>query len=292
MESPAPPAPAALRLKNPPKLKDATLLLALTGWMDGGEVSTGTVKQIMGRREVQQIATIDPEEFYIYNFPGSMEISALFRPHVRYEDGMVKEFEMPANVFWADEMANLVFFVGKEPNLRWQTFADCIFSLIKTVGVSRIMFMGSFGGSVPHTREPRLFASVSHERLKDEVRKYVGRFTDYEGPGSFATMLLTDAKKHDVEMISFVAEIPGYLQGANPLSIELIAKRLALMLNQPIDGAALRETSNEWESQVSAAVAEDEELAQTIRKLEEEYDNELISSEGSQDDETQSKLAP
>src|SRR3954468_869575 len=83
------PAPAATIRRMPPQLKilqdpfpklnNATLLLALTGWMDGGEVSTGTVRQIMGRREVKQIARIDPDEFYIYNFPGSMEISALFR---------------------------------------------------------------------------------------------------------------------------------------------------------------------------------------------------------------------
>ena len=38
-------------------------------------------------------------------------------------------------------------------------------------------------------------------------------------------------------------------------------------------------TSNEWESQVTAAVEKDQDLADTIRKLEEQYDNELISAE-------------
>src|SRR5688572_2456332 len=123
--------PPELKLKrNPPRLENATLLLALTGWMDGGDVSTGSVRAIMGRREVRQIARIEPENFYIYNFPGSMEIAALFRPHVAYEEGVVTQFEFPANVFWADEAANLVFFVGKEPNLRWQAFADCLFALV------------------------------------------------------------------------------------------------------------------------------------------------------------------
>ena len=75
------------------------------------------------------------------------------------------QFEFPANVFWVDEAANLVFFVGKEPNLRWQSFADCIFFLAKKIGVSRIIFMGSFGGSVPHTREPRMYGSVSERGL-------------------------------------------------------------------------------------------------------------------------------
>src|SRR5687767_14728389 len=182
-------APPQLRLKpKPPVLENATLLLALTGWMDGGDVSSGSVRAIMGRREVRQIARIEPDDFYIYNFPGSMEIAALFRPHVKYEEGVVTDFDMPSNVFWADEAANLVFFVGKEPNLRWPTFAECIFTLVKMLGVKRIIFMGSFGGSVPHTREPRLFGSVSDESLRGLLSEHGLKPSEYEGPGSFATL--------------------------------------------------------------------------------------------------------
>src|SRR3954447_23144909 len=264
-----------------PKLQDATLLLALSGWMDGGDVSTGTVKQIMERRDVREIARINPDEFYLYNFPGSMEVVSLFRPQVKYEEGIVTQFDMPSNIFSVDEAANLVFFIGKEPNLRWQAFADCIFEMARAVGVSRIIFMGSFGGAVPHTRQPRLYGSVSHPRLKETLMQYGVRLSDYDGPGSFSTLLLAEAARHDIEMLSLVAEIPGYLQGVNPLSIEAIARRLARILKQPIDLDALRETSNEWEHQVSEAVEKDEKLAETIRKLEEEYDNQLIESEGS-----------
>src|SRR5436190_2080335 len=202
--------PPQLNVTNAPTLENATLLLALTGWMDGGEVSTGTVKQLMrGRSSVREIARIAPDDFYVYNFPGSMEVSALFRPHVKYDDGVVTEFEMPTNIFSVDESANLVFFVGKEPNLRWQTFADNLFALATSVGVTRIIFMGSFGGSVPHTREPRLYGSVSHPALRDVMQQYGVRLSDYEGPGSFATLLLRDAPKHNIEMLSLVAEIPG-----------------------------------------------------------------------------------
>ena len=275
------PTPPQLKFHAEPKLENATLLLALTGWMDGGDVSTGTVKTIMGRREVTRVATIDPEDFYIYNFPGSMEIAALFRPEVKYERGVVTSIEMPANVFWADPEQNLVFFVGKEPNLRWQTFGDCIFELVRKLGVTRILFMGSFGGSVPHTREPRLYGSVSDPKLRNLLKQYGLRPSDYEGPGSFASFLLHEAPKRDVEMISLVAEIPSYLQGTNPLSIEAIARRLAAILGQPIDLDVLREASNDWESRVTAAVEKDDELAETIRKLEEAYDNELIEAEGS-----------
>jgi proteasome assembly chaperone (PAC2) family protein len=73
-----------------------------------------------------------------------------------------------------------------------------------------------------------------------------------------------------------VAEIPGYLEGINPLSIEAISKRLARMLNLSIDLSDLREAGFEWESRVSKAVEKDQELAETIKKLEEAYDNQLI----------------
>jgi proteasome assembly chaperone (PAC2) family protein len=277
----APKKPTELKFKpKPPKLENATMLLALTGWMDGGDVSTGSVRAIMGRREVRQVARVEADSFYIYNFPGSMEVAALFRPHVKYDDGVVAELDMPANVCWADEASNLVFFVGKEPNLRWEAFADCIFALAKTLGVSRIIFMGSFGGSVPHTREPRMYGSVSEPRLRDLLKQHGLRGSDYEGPGSFATLLLRDARRHGIEMLSLVAEIPAYLDGTNPLSIEAISRRLARIIGQPLDLASMRETSNEWESRVTEAVGKDQKLAATIRKLEEEYDNELISQEG------------
>src|SRR5438128_767942 len=99
----APNHPAALKITDTPQLAGSTLLLALTGWMDGGDVSSGTVRQVMsGRKELIEVARIEPDEFYIYNFPGNMEISALFRPHVKYRDGVVKRFEMPTNIFACD----------------------------------------------------------------------------------------------------------------------------------------------------------------------------------------------
>ena len=77
-------------------------------------------------------------------------------------------------------------------------------------------------------------------------------------------------------MMSIAAEIPGYLQGMNPLSIEAVTRRLGAILNLPVDLPRLREASNAWEIEVSEAVAKDDELAATVRKREEQYDNELI----------------
>src|SRR3954451_6754512 len=269
-------ANSSLTPLDTPRLKNAPMLLELTGWLDGGLVSTGTVKHLMEGRELVEVARIEPAGFYIDNFPGSMEIAALFRPHVKYDHGLIESFEMTSNVFHADAAGNIAFFVGKEPNLNWPGFADCIFEVVKRLGVRRIIFMGSFGGSVPHTREPRLFGSVSERRLLPLLKQHGLRPSDYEGPASFASYLLWRSHREKVEMLSIAAEIPGYLEGQNPLSIEAVTRRLARIMGLHVDLAKLREASTDWEMRVTQEVEKNDEMAQTVRKLEEEYDNELI----------------
>jgi proteasome assembly chaperone (PAC2) family protein len=269
-----------LRVQHRPALDQATLVLAFTGWMDGGDVSSGTVQRLVDLLGAGPVAEIDPEPFYIYNFPGSMEIAALFRPRIKIADGLVESVEMPANTFYCHEPAKLVLFLGKEPNLRWRSFGDCVLELARRTGVRRVLFIGSFGGAVPHTREPRLYVTCSEARLLPEMERYALRRTAYDGPGSFSSYLLTRAPAAGLEMTSLVAEIPGYLQGRNPMSIEAVTRRLAKILKLPLDLGALRAESTEWELQVSGVVEKNEEMAQTVRKLEAAYDNELLKSEG------------
>lgn len=266
-------------LDKPPKLKDATLVLAFSGWMDGGDVSTGTVQRIVDSLEATPIAEIDPEPFYIYNMPGPMEVAALFRPRIEIEDGMITNIEMPDNRFYCDSNSDLIFFVGKEPNMRWRLFGECIFHLAQQFNVKRIVFVGSFGGTVPHTREPRLYITCSSEKLLKEMEPYGVRRSDYDGPGSFTSYLMSKAKTAGLEMVSLVAEIPGYLQGTNPLSIEATTRRLAKILGVRVDMDLMRNESTQWELGVTSAIEENEELAERVRELEREYDDELLEME-------------
>jgi proteasome assembly chaperone (PAC2) family protein len=265
-----------LKIHETPRLERATLVLAFTGWMDGGDVSTGTVRHVVHLLQAKPIAEIDPEPFYIYNLPGTMEIAAMFRPSVEIENGLVKKIELPSNTFYCYPPANLVLFLGKEPHLRWRTFGECIFRLANQLDVERILFVGSFGGPVPHTRLPRLYISCSKASLLAEMEEYGLRRSGYEGPGSFTTYLMTQAKTVGLDMVSWVVEVPGYLQGTNPASIEAVARRLARLLKLHLDLDPLRTASTDWELRVSQAVEEDEDLAATVRKLEEAYDNELL----------------
>jgi proteasome assembly chaperone (PAC2) family protein len=255
------------------------MILAFSGWMDGGDVSTGTVDWLVAALNAQKVGEILPDDFYIYNFPGSMEISSLFRPHTEIEDGLITTYRPPANVFFQDPENKLLLFTGKEPHFHWGRFSDCLFSLASQAGVSSIYFIGSVGGAVPHTRAPRLTSTVSDEPLKKKLEPYGVKFTFYEGPASFSTFLLTQARERGFEMASLVAEIPAYIEGGNPKCIEAVIRKLGAVLNVQFNLDSLRATTDAWEKRLNEALEEHQDLAEHILKLEADYDNEVFDTQ-------------
>jgi proteasome assembly chaperone (PAC2) family protein len=268
-----------LKMYKKPKLYNPRLIMGFSGWMDGGEVSTGTVKCLIDKLNAWKFAEIEPTGFYIYNFPGSMEITALFRPHAQIKNGIIESYEIPTNIFFCSEKDNLILFLGKEPNLNWEEFSECIFSICSEFGVEMIYFIGSVAGLVPHTREPRLFCSVSQAELKEKFQHYGVKFTNYEGPASIVTYLTANCGKRNIRMVSLVAAIPAYVQGGNPKCIEAVIRRITGMLDLEIDFADLMTMSDEFEKKLNDVVQEQPELESNIHKLEEDYDNEIFNNE-------------
>lgn len=268
-----------LKMYQCPTLRNPRLLLGFSGWMDGGEVSTGTVKSLIDKLDAERFAEIEPDGFYIYSFPGTMEITALFRPHTKISDGLIEAFDIPKNTFYVSEQSDLILFLGKEPCLQWEEFADCIFSVCEDFGVKIIYFIGSVAGLVPHTREPRLFCSVSDAGLVETFKHFGVNFTNYEGPASIVTYLTATCGRRDLSMVSLVATIPAYVQGNNPKCIEAVTKRLAGMLDLKVDLGDLTAVSEAFEKKLIDVIQEQPELAENIQKLEEDYDNEIFNSE-------------
>ena len=271
--------PDRLKIRARPKLRRGRMVLAFSGWMDGGNVSTGTVDWLAKSLDAYPAADIDPDGFYIYNFPGSMEISSLLRPHTRIEEGVIRAYDLPSNEFFCDDENELMLFSGREPNFNWNSFADCLFAFASQTGVSTLYFIGSVAGAVPHTREPRLRSTVSDEILKSTLEPYGVTFTEYEGPASFSTELMVQARARGVHMASLVAEIPVYIQGSNPKSIEAVLRKLAAILGLRIDLDRLRKATDAWEQRLGDVLENEQELSRFIRKLEHDYDNEVFDTQ-------------
>ncbi len=268
-----------LRIHETPDFREPRLILGFSGWMDGGDVSTGTLEVLVDKLEARPFADISPKGFYIYSFPGAMDLTALFRPHCRIRQGLVRTFEFPKNAFYGAAQHDIILFQGKEPNLNWEEYANCVFQLCAQFGVKMIYFIGSVSGLVPHTRDPHMLCSISDAELKPVFDQYGIRFSDYEGPASITTYLTTEAKQHGIDMVTLVATVPAYVQGSNPKCIDAVVRRVAGMLGVELHLDDLRAAADEFEKKLNEVVDEQPELAESIVKLEQDYDNDVFDNE-------------
>lgn len=268
-----------LHIPKPLTLKNTSMVIGLSGWMDGGNVSTGTIEYLRQALQAEQVGWIDPNGFFLYYMPGAMETAAMFRPHVQIEDGIIQAYNLPEAVFHHTLENNLILFQSREPNLGWREFSDCIFEMCRLCDVQRIIFIGSVAGVVPHTREPRVSCSVSNQNVKQWLSDLGVRFSSYSGPASFANCIMKGAMSRNIDMVSIVAEIPVYLQGYNPTCIEMAVKYVSRLLGIHIGLDSLRSLSDEFERRVSDLVKQEPELAARVTQLEEIYDKEIFESE-------------
>jgi len=80
-------------------------------------------------------------------------------------------------------------------------------------------------------------------------------------------------------MASLVAEIPAYIQGTNPKSVEAVVRKLAAILGLAVDVDDLREVTDAWEKRLHEVLDGERDLAKYIHKLETDYDNHVFDTQ-------------
>lgn len=255
------------------------LVIGLSGWMNSGDVSMGSIEWLINDLGATRTAAIAPDSFYIYNNNGEMEAFEEFRPHAHIEEGIVTAYHEPENVFFYDKANNLMLFLGKEPNINWNEFAECIIAVCKDYSIHEIYFVGSVAGLVPHTRQAKIICTLSDVRYRTDFAEHGFKFTNYTGPASFTTYLLTQCTKHDILMANLILTVPAYVHGDNPKCMEAAILNLKNILGLKVKLNKLRNLSDEFEKKLNEVIREMPDLAKSIGKLEEVFDKELINEE-------------
>jgi len=278
------------------------MVLGFTGWMDGGRVSTGTIEILADATGCRKSAEIDSAEFYVHNFPvgtlpisivtdgdkpvvqslNPMEQAAVFRPHTKITDGVVRELTFPRNDLLCSESAWLVLFTGEEPHIRWHTYADCLIEVVAEYGVREIFFIGSVASPIPHTRAPRVRSGISSDDLRQTRQRPDVGLSEYEGAASFVTYLLTLAAQKGIEMRTLVVEIPHYPFLQIPTYPASVVKAMSVLgdwlaLDFPLSD--LKQAQGAVAEQLDDIMEENGEFKDLVRRLEDAYDAEEAEEE-------------
>ncbi len=262
-----------LIIQDKPELIAPYIMIGLKGWLNAGEVSTGSIDYLRRKLGARSFASIEPTGFYIYQIPSS-PVEQTTRPLVRIKEGLVKKLDLPRNefFFWKSGAAHdLILFLGVEPNLDWPAYAQAIVDVARQFQASRIYSLGGIFDQVPHTRQTRIMATVSHPRLKDELKTFA-RFTDYEGPSSFNTMLLTIAREQGIEMAGISARTPLYIQDLNTKACYDLMKNVITLAGLDIDLSDLRVTGEALVEMMDKAFSQNATALEQLKKLEEQFD--------------------
>jgi len=259
-----------------PTLRCPYLVCGISGWVDGGECATGTVRYLMVKLGAKMFAEIPIERFHVLQVPGQVSL----RPDVRIEDGILKEHHFPENQFfyWVNPNADndLILFLGTEPNLNWEEYADAILSVVDEFKVTRVYLLGGVLDKTPHTREPNVSCVCSSNELRREMQKYGVQFSNYEGPGSFGTTLLYICQNKGIQSVSIMARATYYpefniLVSRNPKSIRAVVRRLNSLLHLSLDASDLDAQAREFEEKLGFMVSHNLDFQAYVTELEKDY---------------------
>ena len=141
------------------------LVVAFEGWNDAGEAATGAAKLLVERLGLVEIAAVDPELYFDYQFT---------RPTVVVGDDGVRRLDWPGAAIFGpsgeptsnDEERvtgpgadTLHALIGAEPARSWKGFAAELVDGALTADIEGIVLLGAMLADAPHTRPLSVFAS-------------------------------------------------------------------------------------------------------------------------------------
>lgn len=259
-----------------PVLREPKMVLALDGWVDGGEAATGSIRFLRRKLRPRKLAEIPPDRFHIYQVPGQMSL----RPYSRVVEGLVSEYRPPRNLFhyWQNPEAeqDLILFQGTEPHMHWDDYTEAILHLAQEFGVRRMYMLGGVLDKTPHTREPGISSVCSNAELRDELRAHGIEPLDYEGPGGIRTALVHRCQRLPLEMAVLHARVTYYPEfnlviTHNPKAIRALVRKLNRMLGLGLDLADLDRETTDFEARMSYFALQNREFRTYVEALEKEY---------------------
>jgi proteasome assembly chaperone (PAC2) family protein len=257
-----------INLERRPELERPILIAGFTGWNDAAEAASLAVSTIGQQFEAKRFGSFDSEEFFDYQTT---------RPQIKLIEGVTRTVEWPDNDLSATDASvealgnrGAVLLSGAEPNFRWRTFSGAVVDLARELDVRLVITIGALLADVPHSRPVSVAANAQDPSLVETLGLSASR---YEGPTGITGVLHRYCADEGLPSVSFWASVPHYLPSvpSAPAALALL-ENLSKLLDASFDTARLERTSEDYQRQVSAAVAQDSDLTSYVRMLEERYD--------------------
>jgi proteasome assembly chaperone (PAC2) family protein len=248
-----------------PELTDPILVAAFEGWNDAGDAASGAVEHLELVWDAQPITEIDPDEYYDFQ---------VNRPTISLVEGVSRRISWPTTRFSVCRPLgadfDLVIVRGIEPNMRWRLFCQELLAVIRDLNIQTVITLGALLSDTPHTR-PIQVTGTAYDA--ESAARYGLERSRYEGPTGIVGVLQDSCVASGIPALSFWAGVPHYVsQPPNPKATLALLHAVEEVLDLPVPLAELPQQADEWQKLVDEMAAEDDEVTEYIRNLEERDD--------------------
>lgn len=242
------------------------LVTAFDGWNDAGEAASSALTLLRERGSYETVHAVDPELYFDYQYT---------RPQVTTDADGRRALLWPETLLLRPTRSlrgtQLWLLTGVEPARAWQAFAAELIDVALAEDITGFVALGSMMSDVPHTRPISVFASTENEQLRATLQ--LDR-SSYEGPVGILSVLSAAAEDAGIPTASLWASVPHYVAGHTPSPKATLAllDRLEDLTGAPVPRGDLADEALAWEASIDAAAADDEEMTEYIRQLEQTRD--------------------
>jgi len=252
------------------------MIVAFTGWNDAAEGASGAVEHLLlawrDRDDdvlPQLIAEVDAEEFYDFQ---------VNRPQITIDDSSIRSIRWPGTQVFGLLVPmmkrDLIIVTGVEPSMRWKSFTSELLDLADDLEVSLVVTLGSLLADSPHTRPITVTGTSAHPNMANRLGVSVSK---YEGPTGILGIIQDGCARRGIDAISLWAAVPHYASNApSPKASLALITSLEDFLEISIPLGSLQSDSDEWEKSVDQLAAEDSDVAEYVKALEESKDAEEL----------------
>jgi proteasome assembly chaperone (PAC2) family protein len=246
-------------------LRSPVLIAAFEGWNDAADAASAAVDHLLEVWNGELIAVIDPEDFYDFQ---------VNRPTVTGDDDGGRRITWPSTQLSIASPPgsdrDVILLRGIEPNMRWRQFCAELLAGADELGAALCVTLGALLADTPHTRPIPVSGTTSDEDLREGLDL---EESTYEGPTGIVGVFQDACVSTGMPAVSIWAAVPHYVaQPPCPKATLALLGMVEDVLGLAIPLGDLPEDAKAWERGVDELAAEDDEIGEYVRSLEQTRD--------------------
>ena len=237
------------------------LVVAFKGLFDASGSATSALEWLMEKSESENIGEIDSETFFDFTQE---------RPLISFDENGERTLTWPKNKILAiktnEDERDLLTISGIEPHLRWRTFSKLLIEIVNKSNAESVITLGSMVGMTPHSRPLTVTGSSTNPELAERLHL---EKPSYQGPTGIVGVLHDALDRSKIPVVSLRVSVPHYVPDSpNPKATRALLRRFEQVTGVTTEYEELDGPAADWQKQVDAAVASDDEITAYVTRLE------------------------